>query len=218
MTSVRIMPAASQGATSASVTTLPSTTEKSNPPDPVSALTSTTAPRNRSGGLTTTVSRPDGAAYHAARTHPTTKARPASTLQPSQVAASRPIRKQPAMISTAPRSVSRGARAAACPGALPGGGGGRPGRADRPAGCSGALPGGGAVGGRPSRAEDLATLLGSGAIGVYREQFGRCVGQVHGDRGRRSPRRWCRFQGGRFDGGRFCCGRRNHRSGQFGGG
>src|SRR6516225_9589794 len=198
MTSVRIMPAASQGATSASVTTLLSTTEKSNPPDPVSALTSTTAPRNSSGGVTTTVSRPDGAAYHAARTHPTTKARPASTLQPSQVAASRPIRKQPAMISTAPRSVSRGARAAACLGALPGGGvGGRPGRADRPAGCSGAVPGGGAVGGRPSRAEEPATLLGSGAIGVYREQFGRCADQVQVDGGRRSPRRWCRFQGGR---------------------
>src|SRR5215469_14077849 len=154
MITVRIMPAASQGATPASVTTLPSTTEKSNPPDPVSALTSTSAPRNSSGGLTTTVSRPDGTAYHAARTHPTTKARPASTPQPSQVAASRPIRKHPAMVSTAPRSVSRGARPAACPGAL---------------------LDGGAVGGRPSRAEEPAVLLGSGAIGVYREELGRCA-------------------------------------------
>ena len=220
MITVRIMPTASQGATPASVTTLPNATEKSNPPDPVSALTSTTAPRNSSGGLTTTVSRPGGAAYHAARTHPTTKARPASTAQPSQVAASRPIRKQPAMISTAPRSVSRGALAVACPGALPGGGdvGGRPGRADRLAACPGALPGGGNVGGRLSRAEEPATLLGSGAIGVYREQFGRRVGQVQVCRGRHSPRRGCRFQRGRFDGRRLRCGRRNYRSGQFGGG
>src|SRR5215831_18586818 len=195
MITVTIMPAASQGATPASVTTLPSTTEKSNPPDPVSALTSTSAPRNSSGGLTTTVSWPDGAAYHAARTHPTTKARPASTPQPSQEAASRPIKKHPAMVSTAPRSVSRGARRAAGPGALPGGGamGGRPRRAGRSAACSGALPGGGAIGGRPSRAEESAArpgaLLGSGAIGVYHEQFGRCVGQVQVGRGRRNPLR-----------------------------
>src|SRR5215472_14760720 len=187
MITVRIMPAASQGATLASVTTLPSTTEKSNPPDPVSALTSTSAPRNSSGGLTTTVSRPDGTAYHAARTHPTTKARPASALQPSQVAASRPIRKHPAMVSTAPRSVSRGARPAPCPGALPGGGagGGRLGRADLSAACPGALPGGGAIGGRPSRAEEPAVLLGSGAIGVYGEKLARCVGYVQVSRGHR---------------------------------
>src|SRR6516165_2252314 len=180
MITVRIMPAASQGARPASVTTLPNTTENSNPPDPVSALTSTNAPRNSSGGLTTTVSRPGGAAYHAARTHPTTKARPASTLQPSQAAASRPIKKHPAMVSTAPRSVSRGARAAARPGALPCEGcpGALPGE-----GCPGDVPGDGAFGGRPSLADGrtacAVVLLGSGAIGVYREEFCRRVGQVH---------------------------------------
>src|SRR5499427_5188310 len=239
MITVRIIPAASHGARPASATTLLNTTEKSNPPDPVSALTSTNAAKNSSGGLTTTVSRPGGAAYHAARTHPATKARPASTLQPSQVAASRPTKKHPAMVSTAPRSVSRGARPAACPGALPGGGaiGGRPGRADRPAACPGALLGGGAVRERPGRAAEpvarAGALLGSGAIGVYREQFGRWAGQVQVGRGRRSPLRGCRFQGGRFQGGRFQggrfqggrflrgrsrCGRGNRRSSQFGGG
>jgi len=191
------MPTASHGAAPASVTTLLSTTD-TNPPDPVIALTSTTAPRNSSGGLTTTVSRLGGEAYQTARTQPATKARPASTPQPSKVAASKPIRKHPAMASTAPRSVSRG---------------------DRPVACSAALLADPAVGMGPSRAAVRAAcsgaLLGSGAIGMRREQFGRCAGQVHANGVRRRILiRGCRFQGSRFHGRRFRRG--NHRGGQFG--
>src|SRR6516162_387596 len=202
MTTVTIMPAASHGAAPANVTTLPSTTDSSSPPDPVIALTRTTAPRNSSGGLTTTVSRLGGEAYNAARTQPATNASPASTPQPSQVAASRPIRKHPAIASTAPRSVSVS-------------------RAVLPGGISGAFPGGGSVGRRPGRAAGPAARagarLGSGAIGVCREKFGRRAGQVHagGVRGR-SPVRGCRFQGGRFRGRRSRGGRGNYRGGQFG--
>ncbi len=121
MITVRTMPTASHGAVPASVTTLPSTTDRNKPPDPVIAFTSTTATRNSSGGLTTTVSRFAGEAYRAASTQPTTKASPASTPQPSQAAASRPIRKHPAMVRTAPRPVSRAAGPAACSGVVLGG-------------------------------------------------------------------------------------------------
>ena len=56
MITVRTMPTASHGATLASVTTLPTTTDMNTPPGPVIALTRITVPRKSSGGLTPTAS------------------------------------------------------------------------------------------------------------------------------------------------------------------
>jgi len=116
MTIVTAMPTASHSAAPVSVATLPTTTDNTRLPGPVTALTRTMSPTNSSGGLITTVSRSADAVYRAARTQPATNARPASIGQPNRVAASRPTRKIPAMVSTAPRPVSRGGGAAAWPG------------------------------------------------------------------------------------------------------
>ena len=57
MTIVTAMPTASHSAAPVSVATLPTTTDNSRLPGPVTALTRTMSPTNSSGGLITTVSR-----------------------------------------------------------------------------------------------------------------------------------------------------------------
>jgi len=106
MATVTTKPTASHRARLASTTTLPAATDRSRPPDAVSASTRIRAPENSSGGVSTTVSRSAGLVYQAARPQPSTKKIPASMITPSHEAISSPTVNTTAMPSTAPRPVS----------------------------------------------------------------------------------------------------------------
>src|SRR5262249_37345611 len=105
MIKLSAVPASSHGAELARVISMPAAAE-SRLPDDVSTLTTTTAARNRAGGLTATVSRSLGCVSVAASKQATTNIPPVNRPQPSRSAASRPKKHNTNIASTAPRPVS----------------------------------------------------------------------------------------------------------------
>ena len=120
MATVTTKPAASHRARLASTTTLPVATDRNRLPDAVTTWTKISAPENKIGGVSTTISRSGGLVNHAARAQPSTKKIPARTIAPSPEAARRPTVNTTAIPSTAPRPVSLAAGEVAVAGEVAG--------------------------------------------------------------------------------------------------
>ncbi len=99
------MPPNSHGATLASVSKLAPNTDSSELAAAVTSLTPISAQKNSSGGVAATIRRSARLVYRAAAAAPSRKVMPASAVQPSQDAPSKPIVKTVTMSSTAPRPV-----------------------------------------------------------------------------------------------------------------
>src|SRR6266568_5203416 len=99
------MPPNSHGATLASVSKLAPNTDSSELAAAGTSLTPISAQKNSSGGVAATIRRSARLVYRAAAAAPSRKVMPASAVQPSQDAPSKPIVKTVTMSSTAPRPV-----------------------------------------------------------------------------------------------------------------